>query len=53
MLRIAGVTILYKPDEEIAKNILSYLNQIERLYIVDNSEKEIKPVTDNLDLTPE
>ncbi len=48
MLRIAGVTVLYNPDEEIISNILSYLNQLERLYIVDNSEEKIKRVTDNL-----
>lgn len=48
MLKISGVTVLYNPDKEILKNILSYLNQIERLYIIDNSEEEIKPVTDNL-----
>ena len=39
MLRVAGVTILYNPDEEMISNILSYLDQLELLYIVDNSEE--------------
>lgn len=38
MLKIAGTTILYNPNEEVITNILTYLDQIELLYIVDNSE---------------
>jgi len=38
MLKTAGVTILYNPNEEVITNILTYLDQIELLYIVDNSE---------------
>ncbi|MFA6598895.1 MAG: glycosyltransferase family 2 protein [Ignavibacteriaceae bacterium] len=38
MLRTAGATILYNPNEEVITNILTYLDQIELLYIVDNSE---------------
>lgn len=48
MIKVAGVTVLYNPDEETVSNILSYLNQLERLYIFDNSEEEIKSVTDKL-----
>ncbi|MCL6100216.1 MAG: glycosyltransferase [Bacteroidetes bacterium] len=39
MLKIAGVTVLYQPSEEVILNILSYLNQIDLLYIIDNSEE--------------
>jgi rhamnosyltransferase len=42
MLRVAGVTVLHNPDKEVISNIESYLNQVECLYIIDNSE-EIKP----------
>lgn len=37
---ICGVTVLYNPTEEIFKNINSYLDGIDKLYLVDNSEKE-------------
>lgn len=47
MLRVAGVTILYNPGNEVLTNILSYLNQVELLYIVDNSD-EIKSEINNL-----
>ena len=40
MHRVAGVTVLYNPDNEVIANILSYQNQIEKLFIVDNSETE-------------
>ncbi|MCL5027439.1 MAG: glycosyltransferase [Bacteroidetes bacterium] len=39
MPKIAGVTVLYQPSEEVILNILSYLNQIDLLYIIDNSEE--------------
>jgi rhamnosyltransferase len=34
---IAGVVVLYNPGREIIENINSYLSQVSRLYIVDNS----------------
>lgn len=37
MLKIAGVVILYNPDKNIGKNIASYLNNIDKLYVIDNS----------------
>ncbi|ADQ14089.1 glycosyltransferase [Halanaerobium hydrogeniformans] len=36
-MKIAGVVVLYNPDEDIINNILSYYNNLELLYIVDNS----------------
>ena len=42
MLKVAGVSILYNPDENIISNILSYLNQVEILYVVDNSDEKAK-----------
>jgi rhamnosyltransferase len=38
MLKVAGVVILYHPDEYITGNILSYLTSIETLFVIDNSE---------------
>jgi rhamnosyltransferase len=38
MTRIAAVVILYNPDENILDNINSYRNQVEKIFVVDNSE---------------
>ena len=35
---IAGVVVLYRPTEAVAANIESYLDQVDRLFVVDNSE---------------
>ena len=36
-MKIAGVTVLYNPNQEVIKNIKNYLPYIEKLYLVDNS----------------
>jgi rhamnosyltransferase len=36
--RIAGVVVLYRPGEEVAANITTYLEQVDILFAVDNSE---------------
>lgn len=46
-MKIAGVVVLYNPNiKEVVRNILSYTEFLEKIYIVDNSkknnEKEIK-----------
>lgn len=38
--RIAGCVILYFPDEEVIDNIESYINKVDRLYVVDNGGGE-------------
>ncbi|HTY20276.1 MAG TPA: glycosyltransferase family 2 protein [Geobacteraceae bacterium] len=38
--RIAGVVVLYRPGEEVAANISSYIGQVDILFAIDNSEKE-------------
>jgi rhamnosyltransferase len=38
MTRIAALVILYNPDKNILDNINSYINQVEKVIIVDNSE---------------
>lgn len=37
-LKVDGVVVLYNPDESIISNIMSYINQLNKLYVVDNSE---------------
>jgi rhamnosyltransferase len=44
IVRVAGVTVLYHAEEDIILNIQSYINQIELLYIVANSDSE--PIED-------
>lgn len=36
-MKLAGVLILYNPDNTLINNIVSYLGEIERLYIFNNS----------------
>ena len=37
-MRFAGVVVIYNPDKSVLKNIDSYIDGIEKLYVVDNSE---------------
>jgi rhamnosyltransferase len=43
---ICGVTVLYNPTEDIFENINSYLYGLDKLYLVDNSEKEDEKLKD-------
>jgi rhamnosyltransferase len=36
-MKIAGVVILYNPDDNVISNISSYIDEIDKLYIFDNS----------------
>lgn len=36
--RIASVTVLYNPDQHLADNLFTYVNDVDRAYIVDNTE---------------
>ena len=46
-LKIAGIVTLYNPTDEDISNINTYLKDIDRLYIVDNTEGK-----DNKDRIP-
>ena len=37
-MRLAGIVILYYPEHNILENIASYLDELECLYVFDNSE---------------
>lgn len=39
MSKVAAVVVLYNPDFNVIKNIKSYVDQVEKLYVVDNSTK--------------
>lgn len=38
MSKIAGVTVIYNPDNKVIKNICTYVNLLEELFVIDNSE---------------
>ncbi len=50
---IAGVVILYEPVEETLKNITSYIDKINLLYIIDNSNETYPFVTKFIENRPE
>lgn len=39
-VRIAGAVVLYNPMENVVDNIKTYLDDVEKLYIVDNSDND-------------
>lgn len=45
---LAGMVILYNPDEKFINNILSYIDYVERLYVIDNSENVNINIIDKL-----
>ena len=46
-MKIAGVVVFYNPDEENINYIDTYIDDIDRLYVVDNSEDDIIRVKSN------
>ena len=39
-IRLAGVVILYNPEADVSENVASYIDSIDRLFIVDNHNGE-------------
>ncbi len=46
-MKVAGIVTLYNPDSEVKKNIESYLSDLDKLYIIDNT-----PNKDNKQVIP-
>ena len=46
-MKIAGMIILYNPSEEVKKNIETYIDYIDKLYVVDNSNVDNSGFIDN------
>lgn len=38
MFKVAAVTVLYNPDSKVSDNLLTYVNQVSKLFLVDNSD---------------
>ena len=51
-MKIAATVILYHPDEIVIENISSYINSVEKLYIVDNTEMPLNEIRDALKKFP-
>jgi rhamnosyltransferase len=49
-MKIAAVVILYNPGEEVIHNIQSYLNNVEKVYVLDNTEEPNKKLINKLSL---
>lgn len=41
-MKVAGVTVLFNPDEKVVDNIKTYLPYLDNLYLVDNSKDNNK-----------
>ena len=39
ILKLAGVVVLYNPDNSVINNVGTYINDLEILYVIDNSEQ--------------
>ncbi len=46
--KLAGVVVLFNPDRDVEANILSYLGEIDILYVIDNSISENRSLIDSL-----
>lgn len=39
-MKLAGVVVLYNPDQKVINNINSYIDELDALYLVDNSSAD-------------
>ena len=46
-IRLAGVVVFYNPNNSNIDNINNYLDEVDKLYVVDNSEDEVIRIKDN------
>ena len=46
--KIEGVVVLYHPDAVIIDNIGTYINELECLYVIDNSETYTDSIVEQL-----
>lgn len=51
-MRFAGVVILYNPQKDVIDNISSYLNELDFLYIFDNTENPNKDIASQIACLP-
>lgn len=51
-MKFAGVVTLYHPQEDVVSNILSYLDELDVLYVLDNSETPVDEVVNGIKNLP-
>ena len=51
-MSIAGVVILYNPEEKVIDNIGSYLSELDNLFVFDNSETPNTTIVEKIKLLP-
>ena len=51
-LKVAGVVVLYNSQLTVLNNIKSYIGQIEKLFVIDNSEFTNRDLNDSLNSFP-
>jgi rhamnosyltransferase len=47
-MKVVAVVILYNPGDEVIENISSYIDHVEKLYVIDNSEKADSEIKNNI-----
>ena len=47
-IKVAAVVVLFHPNKVVLANIMSYINQVEKIYVIDNSETTNQYVTDKI-----
>ena len=47
-MKICGVVVLYNPDDDINNKIKSYINIIDKLFVVDNSNQDNSNILKNI-----
>jgi rhamnosyltransferase len=52
IVRIAGVVVFYNPAPDFIDNIDSYIDEVETVYVIDNSEFSSPEICDCLDKNP-
>ena len=49
-MKIPAIVIWYNPDNENIKNIRTYIDYVEKLYIIDNSKENNKDLENSITL---
>ena len=50
-MKVAGTVVWYNPNNENVGNIKTYIDYVEKLYIVDNSKKNNRKLSEKLNNT--
>ena len=45
-IKLSAVVVFYKPSTDNLKNYLNYIKAVDKLYVVDNSDDNIKRIKD-------